>query len=560
MDAAALRDRLLRALVEPARGPAATLVGADAEVAWLDTPSGPSLVLLRAPDDLAALEARARRVVDALQRGTLHLVVCGGGPDVAPALCRLAPGFSLRRRVAIHQLDGEGRLVRVAGRLRLAELDAAVARLAEVTPLSPEEIAARLREGAPLVAAERRFASAVSAPFPAVTVALGVACVAMFLLEELWGGSPLVHLRMGANQGERAFGGEPWRLLSYAFLHGGVAHLAFNLLALASFGPFLEALLGRRRYLVLYTLAALGGALGSAIGHPKTYSVGASGALFGLMGAGIGLALRPRGLLPPATLGRLKKQMWSPLVINLVYSLQAGIDLLAHVGGVLAGLALVGGGLLALGLEPADADGGSRARGFGVLAWLCGLAMALSVGAALVTGRPWELRSPPPLTAQSVPGGALLLDVPRGFAPGEVEHHENATLASWGTPRRDPLLIETVVLPLQAAPPDPEVALDELRGEVDRAQAKGIQPSGKARVETVGARRMVVRDERTEGGLDRTSYAAIVGRATVVVRVYRLADGLAAWNGVGARVAGSLREGPGDPASAAGSGIRPVAP
>ena len=62
----------------------------------------------------------------------------------------------------------------------------------------------------------------------------------------------------------------------------------------------------------------IGGSLLSALGHPKVWSVGASGALWGLMAAGIGLALRPRGLLPATVVARMRKQVWTPVIMGSV--------------------------------------------------------------------------------------------------------------------------------------------------------------------------------------------------------------------------------------------------
>jgi rhomboid protease GluP len=114
----------------------------------------------------------------------------------------------------------------------------------------------------------------------------------------------------------------PWTLLSSAFLHIGLMHLLFNMAALLSFGPLLERVLGWRRYVVLYALSALGGGMASALGHEVIVSAGASGALWGLMVGGAGLAVRPRDVLPRSVVGSMRKQVWTPVLINLVYSFQ----------------------------------------------------------------------------------------------------------------------------------------------------------------------------------------------------------------------------------------------
>lgn len=127
--------------------------------------------------------------------------------------------------------------------------------------------------------------------------------------------------------------GEYYRLLTAAFLHGGLFHLLSNMLALASLGPQLEAALGRARFLTLYLLSALGGsALSLALSAPGQLGVGASGAIFGLFGAYYVVVRRVGGDTGPV-LGLL--------AINLVLSVIIPIiDWRAHVGGLVTGALL----------------------------------------------------------------------------------------------------------------------------------------------------------------------------------------------------------------------------
>lgn len=78
---------------------------------------------------------------------------------------------------------------------------------------------------------------------------------------------------------------EPWRLLTALFVHGGFFHLALNMLALWMLGQSLEPMLGRARYLTLYLVSGLGGSVMVAVLAPGSPTVGASGAIFGLMAA-----------------------------------------------------------------------------------------------------------------------------------------------------------------------------------------------------------------------------------------------------------------------------------
>ena len=130
-----------------------------------------------------------------------------------------------------------------------------------------------------------------------------------------------------------AVNGEWWRLVTAAFLHGSFLHIAFNMYVLFALGPTLERILGHGRYLALYLLAALGGGVASyAFSDLRTVSVGASGAIFGLMGA---LVVAGR---------RLKYDITQVLVllgINVVIGFFApGVDWRAHLGGLVTGAAV----------------------------------------------------------------------------------------------------------------------------------------------------------------------------------------------------------------------------
>lgn len=130
-----------------------------------------------------------------------------------------------------------------------------------------------------------------------------------------------------------AVGGEWWRLITAAFLHGSILHIAFNMYVLFALGPTLERILGHGRYLVLYLLAALGGGVASyAFSDIRTVSVGASGAIFGLMGA---LVVAGRRLRYDIT------QVLVLLGINIVIGfLSPGVDWRAHLGGMVTGAAV----------------------------------------------------------------------------------------------------------------------------------------------------------------------------------------------------------------------------
>ncbi|OQR60650.1 rhomboid family intramembrane serine protease [Streptomyces maremycinicus] len=127
--------------------------------------------------------------------------------------------------------------------------------------------------------------------------------------------------------------GQWYRLLTAMFLHGGYVHILFNALSIWWIGGPLEAALGRARYLALYLVSGLAGsALTYLIAEPNQPSLGASGAVYGLLGALIVLVRRQRYDMRPII---------ALMVINLVITFGwSGIAWQAHVGGLIAGVVI----------------------------------------------------------------------------------------------------------------------------------------------------------------------------------------------------------------------------
>ena len=164
---------------------------------------------------------------------------------------------------------------------------------------------------------------------PKVTRAILVTCIIIFVLSLLLGSFALAFgmIPIAIAQGEW------WRLLTSTLLHGSILHLLFNMYALYWLGPQLERSLGHVRFAALYILSALGGSVASYwFSDLRTVSVGASGAIFGLITATI-------------VIGREMRTDVSQLIVllglNVVIGfLQSGIDWRAHFGGAITGAAI----------------------------------------------------------------------------------------------------------------------------------------------------------------------------------------------------------------------------
>ncbi|HVC84515.1 MAG TPA: rhomboid family intramembrane serine protease [Solirubrobacteraceae bacterium] len=133
-----------------------------------------------------------------------------------------------------------------------------------------------------------------------------------------------------------------WRLLTSGFLHLDILHVASNMYVLYWVGRLLEPAIGRSRFVAIYFTGLLAGSLGVFIVSPLSQTAGASGAIFGLMGAAFTEAHR-RGV------DQVRNQLVILIVVNLVITLSVpGISIGAHIGG------LVGGGLATLGFQQGD--------------------------------------------------------------------------------------------------------------------------------------------------------------------------------------------------------------
>jgi rhomboid protease GluP len=144
---------------------------------------------------------------------------------------------------------------------------------------------------------------------------------------------------LGAKNNDAIIAGEYWRLITPMFLHGGFLHLAFNSYFLYQVGPQVEKAFGHFRFMAIYFLSGLGASIASFAFTPGS-SVGASGALFGLIGALVPLLYRNRDVLAH-TRSRISSIV-QVILINLLIGFTARglIDNWGHIGGLVAGLSL----------------------------------------------------------------------------------------------------------------------------------------------------------------------------------------------------------------------------
>ena len=194
---------------------------------------------------------------------------------------------------------------------------------------------------------------------PRITKILLIANIVGFGLQLLWGDSRLLGLMLWPlgdgvyDPAGAAPSFMPWQLLSYAFLHGGLMHLAFNMLALVMFGAQLEHAWGERRYLTYYLVCVVGaglcqlvvGSLAVSQGQDPYPTIGASGGVFGLLLAYGMLFPNQRVMLlfPPIPMkARTLVIVYGLFELGLgITGLQPGVAHFAHLGGMLFGWLLI---------------------------------------------------------------------------------------------------------------------------------------------------------------------------------------------------------------------------
>jgi rhomboid protease GluP len=238
----------------------------------------------------------------------------------------------------------------------------------ELFRLLPSE---RTTDFAPQLGRHLEFEQSLAARSPTTPVTYSLLGVCLFVYagtalgtNQLWALSGPSVVQLGSNFGPYTTDGEWWRLVTCMFLHLGLLHLAFNMWALVSFGRLVERLLASAFYLLIYLIAGIAGSLGSVIWNPGVNSVGASGAIFGILGALLAVQVRNDGSIPINILRPLRNSSLIFTGCALSAGLVSGaVDNAAHLAGLTAGF------LLGLGLSwpitGARMSVGLRVRGLG---------------------------------------------------------------------------------------------------------------------------------------------------------------------------------------------------
>ena len=182
---------------------------------------------------------------------------------------------------------------------------------------------------------EKKLAKIFSPKKPIVTYILIVLNVMIFLYTMLYDQNDRLFYEL-ANNYIYVQNGEIYRLITCMFLHADIMHIVFNMYALYLLGPIVERYYGKARFILIYFISGLLGSLFSCVFmSSNTYAIGASGAIFGMLGSIAYFTYYYRATLQ----GLLRSQIMPVILINLGLGLFIpGIDISAHIGGLIGGI------------------------------------------------------------------------------------------------------------------------------------------------------------------------------------------------------------------------------
>ncbi len=413
------------------REPEAELLDLRERSATIRLKGKATVVLLAWEEDRAEAIAEElnERMVRQHAKHQLALGIVGGGSAARKVLESTRPRMT-RSSVTKFHLSADG-IVHNMGARRLQSalenLTAAADPSAEDWYRCLEQHSATLRENAAKTEESRHFHAIFAARSAPATLTLLVLLVLVFGLEAAFGGtqSPPVLLHLGALSPDRIREGEIWRLFSSTFLHSGFLHLAFNGYVLWVLGSFLEKIIGSWRLILLYSLSCLGASLLS-LQFLDGFAVGASGGLWGFLGAHAVLAYRSGSLLPATMIPGAKKAALFNLGINVLNSFRPHVDMWAHFGGGAVGAILLLSGLLTRNLPRLDELGERRdvsetdtaipnSPGLRIAAAALALLLLSSLGFAIAQGRPWTLGQPVAGVPTPLESLGIALPLPSGL-------------------------------------------------------------------------------------------------------------------------------------------------
>jgi len=518
----------------------------------------PTLALLRTADQVSHMLlvrpdadfARVGRLMRELRQTGLEVLLVGGSSEDRRAAYRVRPKFTGRGIRLLH-LSDDGSLW--AEGVGLGGYHGPLARYLQrggrgSATQDWDAFGQRAQEGAARLAQETTsFAKLLASRPPVATWALVAAIGAVFALQLAFHATEDTNalVRMGALLARRVHAGELWRLVSCTFLHAGVVHVALNVLVLLAIGLGLERILGSARYLLVYVVSALGGSVLSLL-VTKAVSVGASGALWGLMAAQFVLAWRSKNVLPQHMQAAVLRSAAQNLGLNLVNSFRPGVDWAAHIGGGLSGgllmLALVASLPRMVAAPDAPLTEPRPSWTLRLLAAVGVVVLATGLGLGLARGQFWKLGEPPRFQRVALGDIGLTVEVPTELQLAQTDTFDPAKPEFvFGDLLQDPAVLDIIVVPVPLDPSDFDASYAEMKKAMDQAALpEGAKQQGTTEERRVGKHRILERRYAYDNGVSASSLVEIGPQGFYRVDFIRRASLQTAWQDVGEHALFSL--------------------
>jgi len=174
------------------------------------------------------------------------------------------------------------------------------------------------------------------APVTYILIGINVAAYILtaYLSKDIFTSDINVLILLGAKVNSLILNGEYYRLVTCMFLHGGLLHIGLNMYALYIIGPLIENIFGKKKYLAIYFISGILASIFSLIMSPDV-SIGASGAIFGLLGASLVFAVKMKDRIGKEFLVNIITVIGINLIIGFTIP---NVDIFAHVGGLIGGV------------------------------------------------------------------------------------------------------------------------------------------------------------------------------------------------------------------------------
>ncbi len=349
-------DAVASILKHQAAGENLRVLELGAHLSTLATASGRVIRIFRSPGDAMSLRELVERVIEHNPRVGSELVIVGGGHVDSEVIEKTVPQLLMHPFLAFHRTDSGQVRAFPDGKGRKSARFAALERVQTLSESERRDALSMIEGHARTLQNEQkeraRFFRGMNTRVPRATYALLASIAVCYLLQMLWGPrvarnneDSLFLIAMGALFRPLVHDGEWWRMISAGFLHANLMHVGVNSFVLYLLGGQTERVVGSWRFVILYTVALVGGSFASLnFGHG--FSVGASGAVWGILGAQVALAYGRPPVLPKSIAESMKPMAKQNILINVGISFLPGIDAAAHFGGGLTGAAVLASGVL----------------------------------------------------------------------------------------------------------------------------------------------------------------------------------------------------------------------